>query len=119
MENLEENKKKVFTVPEGYFEQLNRNIMAATVGNSTPATRRKHFVLGKFARIAGYAAAVVLLIGVATTLFIPNKEADNTTVSATASENIDDENDYIDNIFNSYDIDEYTFYCYLTDTDYE
>ena len=119
MENLKENKKKVFTVPEGYFEQLNRNIMAATAGNSTPVPRRKHFVLGKFARITGYAAAIVLLLGVATTLLIPDKEAVNTTVSAIASENIDNGNDYIDNIFNSYDIDEYTFYCYLTDTDYE
>ena len=119
MKHLEENKKNTFTVPEGYFKQLNRNIMAATVGNSVATPRRKHFVLGKFARITGYAAAIVLFFGVAATLFMPNKKADDNTVSTTASTNMDCDNEYIDNIFNSYDIDEYTFYCYLTDTDYE
>ena len=29
------------------------------------------------------------------------------------------ESDYIDNILNSYTIDDYTFYCYLTNSDFE
>ena len=37
MENLNDNKKKVFTVPDGYFEQLNRNIIKATAGNEVTA----------------------------------------------------------------------------------
>ena len=121
MKVSENNKKKVFSVPEGYFEQLNRNIMTATVENSTATPRRKRFVLGKFARITGYAAAIVLFLGVAATILVPNKKADNATAQTMAIENIDNDNDneYIDNIFNSYNIDEYTFYCYLTDTDSE
>ena len=119
MKVSENNKKKVFSVPEGYFEQLNRNIMAATVENSTATQRRKRFVLGKFARITGYAAAIVLFLGVAATILVPNKKADNATAPVIAVENIDNDNEYIDNIFNSYDIDEYTFYCYLTETDSE
>ena len=121
MKVSDNNKKKVFSVPEGYFEQLNRDIIAATAKNSTIAPRRKSFVLGKFARITGYAAAIALVCGVAATMFTPNKKADSTTVQTIAIENIDNDNDneYIDNIFNSYNIDEYTFYCYLTETDSE
>ena len=116
MEELKENKKEVFTVPKGYFKQLNRNIMAATVDTGTASPRHKHFVLGKFTRIAGYAAAIILLLGV---LFFPeNKTDDKAIVTVVASENTDIDSEYIDNIFNSYNIDEYTFYCYLTNTDF-
>ena len=119
MENLNDNKKKVFTVPDGYFEQLNRNIMKATAGNEVTAPRRKHFVLGKFARIAGYAACIAILLGVATTLFAPGKKTGNNVTIITANENSNSDNEYIDNIYDSYAIDDYTFYCYLTDIDFE
>ena len=119
MENLNDNKKKVFTVPDDYFEQLNKNILKATTGSETAVPRRKHFILGRFAHIAGYAAAIILFLGVATTLFFPENKTDNkTVVTVVASENTDSDSEYIDNIFNSYNIDEYTFYCYLTDTDF-
>lgn len=119
MENLEENKKKVFTVPDGYFEQLNRNIMKATTSNDIAAPQRKRFVLGRFARIAGYAACITIFLGIAVTVFAPEKNEDCKTTVIAANENRDSKNEYIDNVFNSYDIDEYTFYCYLTNSDFE
>lgn len=119
MEHLEENKKKVFTVPDGYFEQLNRNIMNATAGKGATTPQHKRFVLGKFARIAGYAACIAILLGVATTLFAPGKKTGNNVTIITANENSNSDNEYIDNIYDSYAIDDYTFYCYLTDIDFE
>ena len=114
-----DNKREVFTVPDGYFEQLNRSIMNATAGKDAPAPRRKRFILGKFARVAGYAACIAILLGIATTVFTPEKETGNSITAIAANENEDSNNEYIDNIFNSYNIDEYTFYCYLTDSDFE
>ena len=119
MEHLEENKKKVFTVPDGYFEQLNRNIMNATAGKGATTTQHKRFVLGKFARIAGYAACFVIFLGIAAAVFTPEKKEDGTMTTIATNENGDSENEYIDNVFNSYAIDDYTFYCYLTDIDFE
>lgn len=119
MKELKENKKEVFTVPKGYFKQLNRDIMAATVNTETATPCRKHFVLGKFTSIAGYAAAIILFLGIAITLFFPeNKTDDKTVIAVATNEKTDSDSEYIDNIFNSYNIDEYTFYCYLTDTDF-
>ena len=34
MGNKHNTKKEVFTVPEGYFEQLNKDILKATIGNN-------------------------------------------------------------------------------------
>ena len=119
MENLNDNKKEVFTVPDGYFEQLNRNIIKATAGNEVTAPRRKHFVLGKFARITGYAAAIAILSTFAIKKFIPADNITNETSGIIANENGYSSNEYIDNIYDSYAIDDYTFYCYLTDIDFE
>ena len=116
MEKPENRKKELFTVPDGYFEQLNSRIMDATAGKQTAVPRRRSYVIGKFSRTAGYAAAVALLFGITANLIAPWHKSGN---DAATSENVYAENEYIDNILNSYTIDEYTFYCYLTDTDFE
>ena len=116
MEKPENRKKELFAVPDGYFEQLNSKIMDATAGKQTVKPRRKSFVIGKFSRIVGYAAAVALVFGVTANLVAPWHRTGNDTA---ANNNVYAENEYIDNILNSYTIDEYTFYCYLTDTDFE
>ena len=112
MEKQKEIEKQIFTVPEGYFEQLNRDILSATVERSATAPRRKNHILGKLSRVAGYAAAVALLFIVTSNFFVPGDRV-NDSIASTA------ESEYIDNILNSYTIDDYTFYCYLTDTDFE
>lgn len=116
MENKHNTKKEVFTVPEGYFEQLNNDILKATVGNSTATPHHKRRLIGRFYRLTACAAAVAMLLVFAGNLLTPR----NTTGSNTAeTESTLAENEYIDNIYDSYSIDEYTFYCYLTDTYFE
>lgn len=108
--------KEVFTVPEGYFELLNKNILDATVKGRAVTTHRKKHILGRFSRAFGYAAVVAFLLVVAGNfLFTSNKTNSNKSVA----DNTNTESEYIDNIFNSYTIDDYTFYCYLTESEYE
>lgn len=109
MEKQEHTKKEIFTVPEGYFEQLNRNIMDATVNGNITIQRRKNI----FERVTSYAAAIAVLFVLAINVFKPGSNAYSEKVAMSAEE------EYIDNILNSYTIDDYTFYCYLTNSDFE
>ena len=115
MKEKDYRKKEPFTVPDGYFEQLNNKILDATTHRHKTTPRRKNIVIGRLSRITGYAAAVAILIGVTTGYLSQHGNANGDTA---ASENLYAD-EYIDNILNSYPIDEYTFYCYLTDTDFE
>lgn len=108
MDRQDNIRKKTFTVPNGYFERLNKDILGATA--ATPRRSNRNHVIGRFTRIAGYAAAVATLFIVASNVLTSNK-ADE--IAATA------QSEYIDNILNSYTIDDYTFYCYLTESDFE
>ena len=112
MEKKYNTKKELFTVPEGYFEQLNKEILTATVERQAVAPRRKSHIIGRFSRVVGYAAAVALLFIVAKNIFVP--DSSNTAIAENNTES-----EYIDNILNSYTIDDYTFYCYLTNSDFE
>lgn len=116
MENKHNTKKDVFTVPEGYFEQLNNDILKATVGNNVATPRHKRHVIGRFYRLTACAAATAILLVFAGNLLAPRNTAGSNTAE---TESTLAENEYIDNIYDSYSIDEYTFYCYLTDTDFE
>ena len=119
METKKKGYKEVFTTPEGYFERLAKDISAATVENSTVAPKRR-IIIGKWYRVAGYAAALAIMFATGIGLSI-NKSADKHAtqqIAATAEEQ-SAESDYIDNVLNSYTIDDYTFYCYLTDIDFE
>lgn len=111
MEDFKYSNREIFTVPEGYFEQLNKEILNATVKSRTNAPRRKNVIIGAFGRFMGYAAAVAILFVLATNIIAPSG------IDSYIAET--DENEYIDNILNSYAIDDYTFYCYLTNTDFE
>ena len=116
MKNEHNREKEVFTVPDGYFEQLNKEILKATAGNSTVTPSHKSHFIGRLSRIIGYAAAVAIIFGITANLIAPWHNAGNNTAK---SETVYADNEYIDNILNSYTIDEYTFYCYLTDSDFE
>lgn len=107
--------KHTFTVPEGYFEKLNSEILNATVERHPIRLQQKKHVSGFFGHFIGYAAAIALIFVVANT-FMPNHNTNNSTVWA---DSYNAENEYIDNVLNSYTIDDYTFYCYLTDSDFE
>lgn len=114
MEKPSRIKKDVFTVPDGYFEQLNRSILDATVNSRTAIAHSRTRTIGRFTRIFGYAAAIAVLFVIVGNLIVPfSKNAEERTFAEAI------ENEYIDNILNSYTIDDYTFYCYLTESDYE
>ncbi len=114
MEKPNRIKKDVFTVPDGYFEQLNRSILDATVNSHTSTTHSRTRVIGRFTRILGYAAAIAVLFVIVGNLIVPlGKNAEESAFAEAI------ENEYIDNILNSYTIDDYTFYCYLTESNYE
>lgn len=119
MEERENKKKNSFTVPEGYFEQLNREILDATSEKRT-GTSVKRYRLGRFSRFAGIAAAITIVFVLAGNLFTNSgTTAAVATANSTASAVYDDiDNEMIDNLLSNYPIDEYTFYCYLTDTEY-
>ena len=106
------NRKEIFAVPEGYFEQLNKEILSTTAESKATTPRRKSPIIGKVSRLMTYAAAVALLFIVAKNL-IPRND------NAALAEYNNAQSEYIDNILNSYTIDDYTFYCYLTDSDFE
>ena len=115
MKEMDNRNKELFTVPDGYFEQLNSKILDATANRHKATPRRKSIAIGKLSRITGYAAAIAILIGVTTSYLAQHHKA----VGDTAANESLYADEYIDNILNSYPIDEYTFYCYLTDTDFE
>ena len=112
MKEANKIEKEIFAVPDGYFEQLNKDILNATIKRDTNTPRRKHYILGKFSRMVGYAAAVAILFVATSNFFTQSNNSKNITGTDTT------ESEYIDNILNSYSIDDYTFYCYLTDSDY-
>lgn len=122
---LEDYKKKdPFATPEGYFAKLNSNILKATCGNSLPQEKRKKVSLVSRMRWVGYAAMIAIIATVAAGIIsVPGTDrkkgiSPNEFTAGNTSEydnSIDGE--YIDNMLESYPIDEYTFYCYLTDTD--
>ena len=116
--------KNNFTTPEGYFEHLQKEILNATCDKKTTTVPLHKKVRGTgLLRYIGYAAtiAVVALLALG---IMGNKDNDSTT-TATAQqadintiETIADE-EYIDNMLSSYPIDEYTFYCFVTDNNIE
>ena len=116
MKEIDNRNKELFTVPDGYFEQLNSKILDATANRHKATPRRKSIAIGKLSRIAGYAAAIAVIAGITTNYFAQHHKTAGDIASA---ESIYADSEYIDNILNSYPIDEYTFYCYLTDTDFE
>ena len=103
-------KRNTLNVPEGYFEALQTKVASKTCrDNAVAAKRERHLGWRSIAYAASIAA--VALIGE----FLYNSNALH-GYDLTASEEYYDK-EYIENILVNYPIDDYTFYCYLTDTD--
>ncbi len=115
--NKDKNRSN-FSTPEGYFETLNRKIEAATC-NKPSAKKGKALSLSRFSGIMGYAAMFAVVAFVATQIIFGNAwngNAGKTTAATAITDGLDD-SDFIDNMLASYPIDEYTFYCCLTQED--
>ncbi len=102
--NIEERKsRKTFDVPDGYFDKFHERMMQQLPQVRKSATTRSIFS-SKFIRL-GYAAVISLfIIGGASFIY-------NNSIKATSD---DFSKDIIEDIINNYPIDDYTFYCYLT-----
>lgn len=105
--------RQMFTTPEGYFGQLNNKILSAT--SNTGSTTAKRRPISIWARVSGYAAAIAILLVIA----VKTTTGDTITEATAANQERYDEeildNEFIDNMLSSYPIDDYTFYCYLTE----
>ena len=110
--NIEEYKKRnCFTTPDGYFEQLASEIEHATSKN-VAARSKTRSLTQRVVGIMSYAAMVAIVAIVATSIIFNSR---NNDLTATIEEL--DDSEFIDNMLNSYPIDEYTFYCYFTGTE--
>ena len=102
--------RNTLNIPEDYFVELHSKITSRTCNNNatTIPKRKKPFSW----RSIGYAASIVAvsLIGE----YAYNRPENSLEI--TANEEYYDK-EYIDNILANYPIDDYTFYCYLTNTD--
>ena len=114
---LEEHKKKnPFGTPDGYFEELNRNIIDATCKPSAKPAQKKSLVLGYWTRVAGYAAAISVVAIIAGRALIANApDVIGGQNSNLAKEEQLYDSDFYDSLLENYTIDDYTFYCYLTE----
>ena len=104
------NNKNTFNLPEGYFDSLQERIASQTckAEKAEPLKRRKTFSW----RSVSYAASILLVAVIGKFAY----ERNNTIPDYTAdTESYDRE--YMESMLASYPIDDYTFYCYLTDTD--
>ena len=115
--------RQPFSTPDGYFEELNRKIIGAT--SKAPATAatpvKKSIRLGMYAKWLSVAAMLVFVCLIAFN-GTGNKQTAGSTILAAGTEqtpadgteNIAEE-EFMDNLLDNYPIDDYTFYCYLTE----
>lgn len=116
--NLEDYKREGgFIVPEGYFDKLDSDIKRATCHKSVEPEKNKTVFKG-FMR---YAAMIAIVFAAAAGIiynYADNPAALLTNGSSVAEmNNALEDNEYIENMLAEYPIDEYTFYCYMTDSD--
>lgn len=119
MESRRIKEKKVFSTPDNYFEQLVKNIEKATVEKQEQANAKKLPRIGLWYKLAGCAAAIALLFTIAGNI-ATSGDSNNTTTALKEPIEFDEQtisDEYIDQILNSCPIDDYTFYCYITDSE--
>lgn len=117
------NNRQPFSTPDGYFEELNKKIIEATskapAAPGTPA--QKSIRLGMYAKWLSVAAMLAIVCLIAFN-GIGDRQAAGSTILAAGTEqtpadgteSITDE-EFMDNLLDNYPIDDYTFYCYLTE----
>jgi hypothetical protein len=112
--------RKPLTTPEGYFTKLNSEILKAT-SQKDVYPRKKEISITARMRWVGYAATIAIVFAIAVGVISAPYRNDDRQAEMIAAEStgydtgVDSE--FIDNVLANYPIDEYTFYCYLTDTD--
>lgn len=114
---LEDHKnRKPFSTPDCYFEELNRSIIEATSKvPAKPVAKKSHYI-GTWARTLGYAAALAI-VAIVTVKALVVDTTENTTAQNAGStqEELIYDNEFYDALLENYTIDDYTFYCCLTE----
>ena len=115
--------RQPFSTPDGYFEELDKKIIEATskapAAPLTPA--KKSIRLGMYAKWMSVAAMLVFVCLIAFNGISDKQAAENTIIVAgmeyTASDGTESitDKEFMDNLLDNYPIDDYTFYCYLTE----
>lgn len=101
-----------FTLPDNYFEEFHRNLMQQLPKKETAVLpKRRQLHISKIRRWS-YAAAVSFLLVMGTIALYQYGHYKATTEIAEA-----ENNEIIETIFDSYTIDDYNVYCYLTNSD--
>lgn len=101
-----------FTLPDNYFEEFHRNLMQQLPKKEIALPQhRKQLRISKIRRWS-YAAAITLLLITGTIALYQYGNYKLTTEIAEA-----ENNEIIETIFDSYTIDDYNVYCYLTNSD--
>lgn len=124
--NIESSDKRdKFTVPAGYFEEFEKKILLSTCDKKqhiTTGTRKINWF--KWTSYAATVAIVATITAVAMNYSIKKQKAEEIAENAlpaktnNAVESAGDE-EYIDNMLQSYPIDDYEFYCFATNTSFE
>lgn len=108
---IEDHNKNPFSTPTGYFEELNTRIIGAT-SNSEPIAK-KNVVIGNWKRVLSYAAMLAIVALIAGELLSESVRKNGNM--ATVQEEMSDDNEFYDTLLENYTIDDYTFYCCLTE----
>lgn len=108
-------KNNPFSVPENYFKDFHRELMlriSTQQGNESHKKPKEIRLITTFKNWS-YAAVITLIFIIGGTLYV------STATNNIASNNFVEEisNEYIDELLDNYPIDDYTFYCYLTNAD--
>lgn len=113
--NIEDRKYKnrnPFVAPEGYFQDFHDNLMKSLPhAQKTEVKPRTRSIGAAISKRWSYAAAIAVL-------FISTIAIYNVAEQNTANNDMASNMDYvIDDLMDNYPIDDYTFYCYLTNND--
>ena len=100
-------KRQPFETPQGYFDEVESNIMKMLPTQPVQSTKARTVRLNATSRFIAYAASLVIMFAIGATLL-------NSTDNSTAIADDAYASEYIDEILNSYPIDDYTFNCCLT-----
>lgn len=99
-----------FTLPDNYFEEFHEKLMQQLPAKgNTPS--RNYLKIKKVTYWMRAAAAALLLTAATTTVYLYSNDMQAARTADAES------NEMIETIFDSYPIDDYNVYCYLTATD--
>lgn len=115
--------KQPFSTPDGYFEELNRKIIEVTSNAPTASAtpEKKSIRLGVFAKWLSIAAMLALVCLIAFNGIYRERDGGITTPAGGIESTLADgtglitDDEFIESLLDNYPIDDYTFYCYLTE----